>query len=74
MGRARLASLPAACGGQGGVRRLRGAQVAEGADNNEEIDTEIFEFTGSYAESRRAAPPVDHASLAFSPWQYPAAE
>ena len=56
------------------MRRLRGAQVAEGADNNEEIDTEIFEFTGSYAESRRAAPPVDHASLAFSPWQYPAAE
>ena len=34
---------------------MRGAQVAEGADNNEEIDTEIFEFTGSYAESRRAA-------------------
>lgn len=48
-------------------------KVEEGADNNEEVDTDVWAFTGAYSDRRKSAQPVDAKSLQFSPWQYAAA-
>ena len=48
-------------------------RIATEADNNEEVDTDIWEFTGAYAERpapATGAPPPDLDALAFSPWQF----
>lgn len=45
-------------------------QIANDADNNEEIDTDVWAFTGAYGDRRKTAAPVDVAALGFSPWQY----
>lgn len=55
---------------QGDTWAPRWFRVAADADNNEEIDTDIWEFTGSYSERTASAPAVEHAAMKFSPWQY----
>jgi len=58
---------------QGAAWVPRWFRVASGADNNEEVDTDIWEFTGAYVERPAppaGAPPPDLDALAFSPWQF----
>ena len=57
---------------EGGGWRPRFFAVAEGADNLEEVDTDIWEYTGAYR--RLPAPPPgapELAAMVFSPWQWP---
>lgn len=45
-------------------------RVADDADNNEEVDTDVWAFSGSYNDRRKSAKPVDAKALQFAPWQY----
>ena len=48
-------------------------RIASGADNNEEVDTDIWEFTGAYTQRPApppGTPPPDLATVEFSPWQF----
>lgn len=58
---------------QGAVWTPRWFRIASEADNNEEVDTDIWEFTGAYAERPApppGAPPPNLDDRAFSPWQF----
>lgn len=48
-------------------------RIAREADNNEEVDTDIWEFTGAYSERPpppQGAPQPILAELQFCPWQF----
>lgn len=47
-------------------------KVADDADNNEEVDTDVWAFTAAYGDRKKTAAPVDAKALEFSPWQYAA--
>ena len=47
-------------------------RVATDADNNEEVDTDIWEFTGAYDDRPPPASqsPPNLEEMTFSPWQF----
>lgn len=58
---------------QGAPWTPRWFRVAQDADNNEEVDTDIWEFTGDYDQKpqpQEGAPPPNLDEMTFSPWQF----
>lgn len=47
-------------------------RVAQDADNNEEVDTDIWEFTGAYDDRPKPASqsPPNLEEMTFAPWQF----